>query len=465
MAQKGNKFLKKQPIIINSEAEKEKVMQTEAAILGSVFKDNSLLDSVYSKKLKPDNIYYKSNQIIYSTMLQMLEKNIPIEPKLLFTHLNQGEQKQVGGLDRLLKIKNDSLDAGKQPEKYLSYLLVLYHRRESAALGSSLQDAIQNSDISIENLRDQLSKHLIKLDSINSVPQNTLKFASQEIDALVDQIENSEEFAGIPTGFYMLDNLIEGLRPSDLIVLAGRPAMGKTAFAINIMRKITFTTTPKRVVFFSLEMSTKQILERLLSLDAMVDSRLLRKKRYLSREQWDQINLSSDIIQGTEDYICIDETAALTVSDIRNRVQQLKKNETPADLIIIDYLQLITSKGQFERRDLEVSNITRNLKMIAKDFNLPVLLLSQLNRQVESRKSKIPVLSDLRDSGAIEQDADIVAFIYRDEIYNPKNEEKKNIADIIISKNRSGQIGNAALRFTPKFTRFDNLDFKRKEDV
>jgi replicative DNA helicase len=134
-------------------------------------------------------------------------------------------------------------------------------------------------------------------------------------------------------------------------------------------------------------------------------------------------------------------------------------------LIIIDYLQLITSKGQFERRDLEVSNITRNLKMIAKDFNLPVLLLSQLNRQVESRKSKIPVLSDLRDSGAIEQDADIVAFIYRDEIYNPKNEEKKNIADIIISKNRSGQIGNAALRFTPKFTRFDNLDFKRKEDV
>jgi replicative DNA helicase len=256
---------------------------------------------------------------------------------------------------------------------------------------------------------------------------------------------------GVPTGFSDFDRYTAGLQPSDLIIIAGRPSMGKTALALNIGYNAA-QMTKKAVAVFSLEMSKQQLGIRLLGFDAGIDATKLRTG-FLRDKEWERLTDSANRL--SELPVFIDDSSAISVLEMKAKCRRLKKNHD-LSLVVVDYLQLIQSRKTAESRHLEISEISRMLKALAKDLNVPVLALSQLNRKVEDRPNKRPQLADLRESGAIEQDADVIAFIYRDEMYNPDLEENRNIAEIIVAKQRNGPTGPFKLTFQKELTRFRN---------
>ena len=268
---------------------------------------------------------------------------------------------------------------------------------------------------------------------------------------LQERYESQGTVTGLPTGFHELDEMTAGLQPSDLIILAARPAMGKTTFALNIA-EFAALKTKKAAVVFSMEMSASQLAFRLISSMGRVNATRLRTGQ-LEDEDWSRVN--SAIRMLSEVKIFIDDTPALSPNDVRSRARRFKR-EHDLGLIVIDYLQLMQVPGSSENRTNEISEISRSLKALAKELNIPVIALSQLNRGLESRTDKRPVMSDLRESGAIEQDADIIVFIYRDDYYH-KDSADKGLAEILISKHRNGATGSVKLRFFGEYTRFDNL--------
>jgi replicative DNA helicase len=273
------------------------------------------------------------------------------------------------------------------------------------------------------------------------------------IDTLEERQGSQAAFTGIPTGYSQIDTMTAGLQNSDLIILAARPSMGKTAFALNIASNIALREGIP-VAIFSLEMSKEQLSMRLLSSEARIDSSRVRNG-FLTPDDWQRLTDSASIL--SEAPIFIDDSSNISVTEIRAKARRLKM-EKNLGLIIIDYLQLMRSGSTMDRRDLEIAEISRSLKGLAKELDIPVLALSQLNRMLEQRSDKRPVLSDLRESGALEQDADIVAFIYRDEVYNKEEDNpNKGKAEIIIAKHRNGPVGVAALTFLGAYTRFENM--------
>jgi replicative DNA helicase len=284
--------------------------------------------------------------------------------------------------------------------------------------------------------------------------KDVVKGSFKKIESL---IEHDGFVTGIPTGFTKFDQLTTGLQPSDLIIIAARPSMGKTALALNVAYNAV-KETGRGVAFFSLEMSKMQLGIRLLGFESQIDATKLRTG-LLNDKDWTGLTQAMDNL--FELPIFIDDTSYLSVMDIRARCRRLKK-KTDLNLVIIDYLQLLQGRSSAESRQIEISEISRMLKALAKDLDIPVIALSQLNRKVEDRPNKKPQLADLRESGAIEQDADVILFIYRDEVYNPDNEENKNKAEIILAKQRNGPTGHFYLTFQKEFTRFRN--YNREED-
>ena len=272
----------------------------------------------------------------------------------------------------------------------------------------------------------------------------------------MDRIEaasrNKGDVTGIATGFRDLDYRTAGMQPSDLVLIAARPSMGKTAFVLNIAEHVAFKLN-EPVAIFSLEMSKEQLINRLFSLESKVDAQKLRTGQ-LNDQDWERLIESAGVIGRSN--LVIDDTPGITVSELRSKCRKLKL-EHGLSMIIIDYLQLMTSSGRVESRQQEVSEISRSLKAIARELNVPVLALSQLSRAVEQRPDRRPMLSDLRDSGAIEQDADVVMFIYRDDYYN-HDSERKGVSEIIIAKQRNGPIGTVELAWLPEYTKFANLE-------
>jgi len=266
--------------------------------------------------------------------------------------------------------------------------------------------------------------------------------------------ERKELVTGISTGFTKFDSNTAGLQPSDLIIVAARPGVGKSSFALNIAEHVGVRVR-RPVAIFSLEMSKEQLVIRFLSSQARVDSSKLRTG-FLSRDDWPILTKAAGVL--SEAPIYIDDTPAQSVLDIRAKARRLQVELGDLALIIVDYLQLMQTRGRTESRQQETSGITRSLKALAKELNVPVIALSQLSRAVEQRKPPKPQLSDLRESGAIEQDADVVAFIYRDDVYNPEDSTEKGVAEINIAKQRNGPTGVVRLAFRGEFTRFDNLD-------
>jgi replicative DNA helicase len=307
----------------------------------------------------------------------------------------------------------------------------------------NVDDVIDFAERSIFEVSEKKSKR--EFYSISEIIESS-------IDALEERQGNKTLVTGVPTGFTKLDEKTAGFQNSDLIIIAGRPSMGKTALALNIARNAAVDSNIPAAIF-SLEMSMEQLTMRMLTSEARIDSSRLRGG-FLSQDDWRRITDAAGTLTNAPIYI--DDSPAISAMEIRAKARRLKMDKD-IGLIIIDYLQLMRTRGTAERRDLEISEISRSLKALAKELNIPVVALSQLNRMLEQRTDKRPKLSDLRESGALEQDADVVAFIYRDELYNDdENNPKKGTAEILIRKQRNGPTGNIILTFVNEYTRFEN---------
>ena len=429
-------------------------IEAEEAVLSAILIDNSTLLDVIDI-VSPDDFYRSAHKKIFRCIKDLFKKNEPVDLITLVNALReQGCLEEIGGAS-YLSFLIDSVPAAINPPHYAK---IIQDK-------SSLRRLIANSNEIIrqcyENSKD--------IDSVIEYSERTIfeiseqknrqafhpisKIIELNIDALEERQGNHALVTGVPTGFSRIDQLTAGFQNSDLIIIAARPAMGKTAFALNLARNAAIEGNFP-VAIFSLEMSKEQLSMRMLCAEARVDSSKIRSG-FLSGDDWNKLTNAAGVL--TDALIYIDDSPDISATTIRTKSRRLKMDKN-LGLIIIDYLQLMRGSSHTERRDLEISEISRSLKILAKELNIPVIALSQLNRKLEERSDKRPQLSDLRESGALEQDADVVSFIYRDEIYNKdENNPNRGTAEIILAKQRNGPTGTAMLTFLNSYTRFEEL--------
>ena len=429
-------------------------IEAEQAVIGSMLTDQEAAIKSF-EVLKQEDFYREDSRIIYSAMLNLYKRGEPIDLITLKSELeSMGKFEQVGGFEYLAELP-EKVPTTANVEKYIKIV------EEKSTLRSLIKTANEIIDFSYdpsENVEDIMENAEKKI--FNVMQDKNQKGCVPIKDILVDSFTELEELynrkqhvTGVPTGFIELDTKTAGLHGSELILIAARPAMGKSAFALNIAANAALkANTP--VAIFSLEMSKEQMVNRILCSEAMVDSNKVRTGK-LEDEDWSK--LAGTIGPLSETGIYIDDTAGINITEIRARCRKLKL-EKNIGLIVIDYLQLIQGSSRRNgSREQEIAEISRSLKILAKELNVPVIALSQLSRAVEQRPDHKPMMSDLRESGSIEQDADIVMFLYREDYYNPDT-ERKNIAEVIIGKNRSGSTGSVLLRWLGNYTKFVNLE-------
>jgi replicative DNA helicase len=401
--------------------------------------------------LKEEAFYREDNRAIYSAILSLYSRNEPIDIITVKAELvEQGNFERVGGLEYLAELP-DRVPTTANVEKYIKIV------DEKATLRSLIQTSNElislgyDESEDVDRIMDMAEKKVFDLSQKKSTKgYSAIKDVLVESFAQLETLYNQKgNVTGISTGFLDLDNKTAGLHNSDLIILAARPAMGKSAFAINLATNAAMKANVP-VVIFNLEMSKEQVGNRILCSEAMVDSNKIRTGQI---EDDDWMKLASTLGGLSEAPIYIDDTPGISIMEIRAKCRKLKL-EKNIGLVVIDYLQLIQGSGKKNAsREQEISEISRSLKILAKELDVPVIALSQLSRSVESRDDKRPMLSDLRESGAIEQDADIVIFLYRDDYYN-ENSEKKNVAEVILAKHRGGSTGTVELAWLPNYTKF-----------
>ena len=429
-------------------------LEAEQAVLGSMLTDRDAVASSI-EALKPDDFYREDNRAIYEAMLNLYTRAEPIDLITVKAELeSMGKFEQVGGLEYLAELP-DKVPTTANAIKYIKIVeekSVLRHliktANEIVELGydptEDVEDIMEGAEKKIFNLmqdRNQKGYTLIKDVLVDSFTQ------------LEELYNRKQHITGVPTGFSDLDYRTAGLHGSELILIAARPAMGKSAFALNIATNAAVRAHVP-VVLFSLEMSKEQMINRILCSEAMVDSNKVRTGK-LEEEDW--AKLAGAIGPLSEADVYIDDTPGISVMEIRAKCRKLKL-EKNIGMVVIDYLQLVQGSNKRNgSREQEISEISRSLKILAKELSVPVIALSQLSRAVEQRPDHRPMLSDLRESGAIEQDADIVMFLYRDDYYN-EDSEKKNIAEIIIAKHRGGSTGTVDLGWLGSYTKFVNLE-------
>ncbi len=433
-------------------------IEAEESLISAIMLDNSTLYDVIEIVTSQD-FYSKSHQIIFRAVIELFKKGEPVDLITLNDYLTstrkiddigRGAYKGVTYLSWL----TDSAPMAVNAPHYAKIIREKALLRRLIEKSNAITRKCFEAQDDVEDVMNFAETSIFELseDRISQAFHPLSKIIDGNIDTLEERQNNKTLITGVPTGFTRLDNLTSGLQPSDLIVLAARPSMGKTALALNIARNAA-VDAGVTVGVFSLEMSKEQLSMRMLCSEARVDSSRLRSG-YFSGEDWGAITEAASILSDAPIYI--DDSPDISAMEIRAKARRLKM-EKDLGLIIIDYLQLMKGRASAERRDLEISEISRSLKVLAKELQVPVVALSQLNRRLEERADKRPMLSDLRESGAIEQDADVVAFIYRDEVYNKdENNPNKGKAEIIIGKQRNGPIGTAHLIFINKYTRFEN---------
>ncbi len=432
-------------------------LEAEQSVLGAVLVDASCL-SVVLDNLRPSNFYREEHQKIFEIMLHLFTTAQPVDfvtvlEQVCRENVFPSEADAKVYLTQLVEIvpstRNVEAYANIVREKsYLRSLISAAHEiiENSRDSGESAQTILDSAEQRIFEIRaDRHSSKLLPIGDVLLDIYDRLQKLSGE---------DREQYLGIPTGFGMLDRVITGLNKSDLILLAARPAMGKTSFALNIATNVAMKAK-KTVAIFSLEMSREQLVERILASDAMVQGTRMRTGE-LSPEEWVRLAISSKELAKAP--ILIDDTASLTVPEMKARLRRVKD----LGLVIIDYLQLMNGGGRNDNRVQVVSEITRSLKVMAKELNVPVIVLSQLSRQTETRADHRPMLSDLRESGSIEQDADLVLFLYREAYYN-RDSGEQNIAECIVAKNRHGETGTVKLGWDGEHTKFSGLEMYRDE--
>lgn len=434
-------------------------VEAEAAVLGAILVNKEAMDKV-ADVVKDIDFYRHDHQIIFRAILRLYDKRSPIDLVTLTNELDSLKQlDEVGGAAYLANLVN-SVPTAIHVGHYAEIVRQKAVLRRILQAGQKISQLGYEEDKEVSEVLDEAEKALFNV-SHELVKDNFMPIADI-LAASFDRIDKLHRekgiLRGITTGFKDLDNQLSGLQPSDLIILAARPSMGKTTFALNIA--LAAATKGKTATgFFSLEQSKEQIVDKLICAQAMVDGWKLRTGN-LSEDDFPAIGMAMGTL--AEAPLFIDDTPGLTVLEVRTRARRLKA-EHNLGLIIVDYLQLIDggSSGNVDNRVQQVSDISRNLKGLARELDVPVIALSQLNRSVESRDKKIPQLSDLRDSGSIEQDADIVMFLYREDYYE-RDTERKGITDVLIRKHRNGPIGEVELHFRAEQSRFFDIERKSK---
>ena len=424
----------------------------EEAVIGSMLTDKDAVIAAI-EVLKPEDFYRDDNKTIFEAESSIYAKGEPIDFITVKEELvSMGKFDAVGGNEYLATL-TDKVPTTANIEKYVKIVEDKSLLRTLIKTANELIDLGYSQNEEIESLMDSAEKKIFDI-----MQRKSQKGYSSIKDILVDSFtqlqelyNNKQHITGVPSGFIDLDNKTAGFHKSELILIAARPAMGKTAFALNIATNAAVQANIP-VVVFSLEMSKEQCANRILCSQAMVDSQKVSKGD-ISDEEWQKLAVASGELSESSG-IFIDDTAGITVAEIRAKCRKLKI-EKNIGLIVIDYLQLIQGSGKSSSREQEIAEISRSLKILAKEIDVPVIALSQLSRAPEARTDHRPMLQDLRESGSIEQDADIVMFIYRDDYYNPQAEQT-NIAEIIIAKNRSGPVGTTELLWMPSFTKFVN---------
>ena len=432
-------------------------LAAEQSVLGSVFISPESLITL-ADELTPNDFYKPANKIVFKTMLSLLEKGEPIDATTMVSALtNQGHIKEIGGLNYVVELVN-STPTSKNVEHYAKLVKEKSTlRRVIADLSDSLSSAYQG-DVSISDIIAQTEKSMLDISNQNTGTgfRNVADILDTHMQMVETRSQTDGVVTGLSTGFVGLDKITTGLHEDNLIILAARPAMGKTALALNIAQYIA-VKEKKPVAIFSLEMGAESLIERMLAAEGMVEGYHL-KTGNLSVEEWSRLVHAQGNLYDAP--IFVDDTAGIRISEIRSKARKLSQEMGGLGIIIIDYLQLITgSKG--ENRQQVVSEISRELKILAKDLKVPVIALSQLSRAVEQRQDKRPMLSDLRESGSIEQDADIVAFLYRDAYYQKEHadsQEANNVTELILEKNRHGSLGTVKLYFHKEYTKFSSVE-------
>ena len=429
-------------------------IEAEQSILGGILLENSAINSAL-EILSKNDFYSEAHRRIFSVIVELSERNEPVD---IITISNALKDKNmldsVGGSAYIASLVDNVPSAAN----VANYAKIVKEKAILRGLISSATDIINScyetgSDVDL--VLDKAEHSIFEI-SENKVRPSFFpirEIVKDSFRSIEDLFARKDLITGVPTGFEKIDDLTSGLQKSELIIIAGRPSMGKTAFALNIAQYAALEgQTPAAI--FSLEMSKEQLAFRLLASDAKVDSQRLRKG-FLGETDWPKLTTAAGRL--SEAPIFIDDTAAITVLEMKAKSRRLKADQG-LGLIIVDYIQLMRSGSYRESREQEISEISRSLKALAKELNVPVVALSQLNRKVEDRTNRRPQMADLRESGAIEQDADVIAFIYRDEVYNKSDDNpEKGIAEIIIAKQRNGPTGTVKLAFLEKFTAFENL--------
>jgi len=427
-------------------------LEAERAVLGAILMDNETVYTVM-EILEPSAFYQPSHRLIFNTMLDLSERGEPIDIVTLVDRLRStGNLDKAGGADYLPTLA-DEVPTSAGVANYAKIV------REKATLRNLIETSTEivqdcfDAPGDVDQLLDEAERRIFAIseERIRSGFLSMKEIVKSSFKTIESLYEKKEHITGVPTGFADIDELTSGFQSSDLIIIAGRPSMGKTAFCLNIAQ---YASMKKKltVAVFSLEMAKEQLVMRMLCSEARIDAHRLRSG-FLGQTDWPKLSTAAGRLADASIYI--DDTPAISSMEMRAKTRRLKADKG-LDLVIVDYLQLMSGRGRSDSREQEISEISRSLKALAKELGVPVVALSQLNRGVESRMDKRPILADLRESGAIEQDADVIIFIYRDEVYNKESMEK-GIAEIIIGKQRNGPVGTRKLTWLDKYTRFEDL--------
>jgi replicative DNA helicase len=433
-------------------------VEAEQAVLGAILLHSEALITAM-ERLSSDDFYRPTHQRIFEMMIELAEEDEPVDLITLTAKLQDKQQlDDIGGVLYLSELANAVPTAANVDY----YAAIVEEKSMLRRLIRAATQIVSNGYASSDDVGDLLSEAEQRIFEI-SQRRSSSGFISIR-DVLMDVFERVEFLyshkggaTGIPSGFVDLDKMTSGFQRSDLIIVAARPSVGKTAFALNIAQNVG-VRAKETVAIFSLEMGASQLVQRMICAEANVDATRMRTG-YLEGDDWEKLTMAIGAL--SEASIFIDDSPSITVADIRAKCRRLKQ-EKGLGMILIDYLQLIHGRGKGDNRQQEVSEISRTLKQIARELNVPVIALSQLSRGVEQRQDKRPMMSDLRESGSIEQDADIVAFLYRDDYYD-KESEKKNIIEIILAKQRNGPVGTVELAFLKNYNKFVNMDRSHQE--
>jgi len=425
--------------------------EAEEAVVGAVLINPEAYYDV-AQFLSADDFYIHRHQFIWQAFTRLHEQRIPLDLLTLSEELDRvGQLADVGGSAYLTSLINQ-VPSSLNAESYGHIVEGHSIRRKMITAANRIASLAYNEENIVDTVMDEAEK------AVFNVSERRLKHDLQPIssvlsdyyDRIDDLAKRPEDFHGVPTGFIDLDKILSGLQPSDLLIIAGRPGQGKTGFLLSVAKNAALTHK-KKVAIFSLEMSNEQVVQRLIAQETGIDSQRLRTGK-LTEQEWPLFTHAIEVFSDTKIYL--DDTPAITPLQLRTKCRRLHM-EFGIDLILVDYLQLMGGDTRNDNRVQEVSYISRNLKILARELNVPVLTAAQLSRAVEQRQDKRPVLSDLRESGSLEQDADIVMFIYRPDQYE-KDSDKQNVAEIMIAKHRNGPVGSVELIFRSALAKFEN---------